>query len=60
MQAGVFEFAVKRSFCREFRLTRIPHTQTQSGVGRGGGYPPGAVAPPEARWRAANPPKRSP
>lgn len=46
-------------FSREFRLTRIPHTQTQSGVGRGGGYPPGTVAPPEGRWSAAEPlPKR--
>lgn len=60
MQAGVFEFDVKRSFSLEFRLTRIPHTQTQSGVGRGGGYPPGTVAPPEDRWRAAKSPEMIP
>lgn len=35
MQAGVFEFDVKRSFHREFRLTRIPHTQTRRGGGGG-------------------------
>lgn len=41
-------------------MTRIPHTQTQSGVGRGGGYPPGTVAPPEGRWSAAELPEMIP
>lgn len=45
MQAGVFEFDVKRSFHREFRLTRIPHTQTRRGGGGGlGGGNTAAVA----------------
>lgn len=49
MQAGVSEFDVKRSFSREFRLTRIPHTQTRRGGGLGGGYTPEAAAPPRRR-----------
>lgn len=59
MQAGVFDFDLKRSFSREFRLTRIPHTQTRSGVGRGGGYTPRPAGPPASRWRAAKHPERS-
>lgn len=47
MQAGVFDVDVKRSFHREFRLTRIPHTQTLRGSGGGGGLGGGYTRPRE-------------
>lgn len=53
MQAGVFEFDVKRRFNREFRLTRIPHTETRRGGGLGGGYTPAAAVSQGRRWGAA-------
>lgn len=50
MQAGVFDVDVKRSFHREFRLTRIPHTQTLRGSGGGGGGLGGGYTRPREQF----------